>query len=150
MKKKQKRKLKNISIKKRRIIILSLLILLIIIITSICFLHKTQKIETIIREKSNIVATTNIQNIEIINISSQENKDKQHTNTLYILLKNSANTEQFLGDIQIELKDSTNTIKSIIDGYIPEIGANSNYEVKTVTNLDLTDITNINIIKKEK
>lgn len=137
---------KNIIMKKKWITILSFLILLAIVGASIYFLHKPDRVQIVTREKSNIEATTDIQNIEIINVSSKENGQ---TSTLYILLKNTANSEQFLGNIQIELKDENYATKGIINGYVPEIGANSNYEVNTVTNIDLTGVTNVHIVKKD-
>lgn len=130
--------LKNLILKKKWIIILSFTILLAFIILSIYFLNRVNKVEIVTREKSDIKATTDIQNLEILNVFSEKNEDKQQTTTLYILIKNVANSEQFLGDIQIELQDDNHVTKNIINGYIPEIGANSNYEIKTTTNIDLS------------
>lgn len=150
---KEKKKIfdiKNIGIKKKIAIILSLIVILIIIFIAIYLLSQPKELATIRRDNSNIQVNTNIQNIEVINVSNENNLGQNNTEVIYILLNNIANDEQTVGDITIELIDSNGQNKGVINGYVPKIEANSNYEVKAITNIDLSDVSKINIIKNTK
>lgn len=129
-----------------------IIVLIFIIITSGCYIVfkyviKQPVAKNEIRKKISLDIDMKINDIKVKNIEIKKNTERDYI--FYILFENNTNTENKIGDFQVELINSTKNNIGVIRGYIDNIPANGTRETTIVTNIDVSEVNSLRIINNK-